>query len=246
MHLFDELSGPVIIAHRGASKFAPENTYASFDTALKLGAIAFELDTMLTKDNIPVVIHDRELERTTNGFGLVDDMYSEDLKNLDAGSWFSEEFKSERIPFLKDVLIRYQKNVLINIELKNLHSTRDPLPDIVSEIINELKMMNNVILSSFISGNLKRVRKQNSDIRTALICSSGLFGRICSSRFLLPLSPDFLHPNKEFVNEKFIARETRRHRRINAWTVDDKEEARRLIDLGVAGLITNDPKILVK
>jgi len=244
MHLFDELSSPVIIAHRGASKYAPENSYASFETALRQGAIAFELDTMLTSDNVPVVIHDRELERTTNGSGLVGDTHSDDLKNLDAGCWFSDEYKGEKIPFLKDVLIRYQKNVLIIIELKNLHSSRDQLPEIVTEMVRELKMIDNVILSSFIPRNLKRARKQSSEIKTALICSSGLLGRFCSSRFLVPVSPEFLHPNKELINEEFIKRESEWQRRINAWTVDDKEEARKLIKFGIAGLITNDPKIL--
>jgi len=244
MHLIDQLSSPIIIAHRGSSKYAPENTYASFDTALKQGAMAFELDTMLTIDHIPVVIHDRRLERTTNGKGLVDKTHSEELKKLDAGSWFSNAFKGERIPFLKDLLIRYHKNVLINIELKNLHSLRDALPDIVLELILELKVANNVILSSFFPGNLRRIRKQNRGIKTALICSSGFLGRACSSRFLVPVSPEFLHPDKDLIDEKFVACEIRRNRRINTWTVDDSDEARKYIEWGVTGLITNDPNIL--
>lgn len=99
-----------IIAHRGASKFAPENTLAAFKLAEKMGADGIELDIHLTKDQIPVIIHDEDIKRTTNGRGFVQKYTYKELQQFDAGSWFSERFSDERILSLEEFLHgSYQK-----------------------------------------------------------------------------------------------------------------------------------------
>ena len=109
----------IVLAHRGYSAKAPENTMAAFELALAVGADGIELDVHMTRDGEIVVIHDDTLDRTTNGKGPVSDQTMAELRELDAGSWFSPEFAGERIPTLKLVLeLIKDKDVLLNIEIK--------------------------------------------------------------------------------------------------------------------------------
>src|SRR5712691_12051383 len=108
----------LIIAHRGASSYAPENTIAAFDLALQMGARHLELDVHLTCDDYLIVIHDDTLDRTTNGTGPVASQTLAALQTLDAGAWFGEAFAGARIPTLADVLTRYHGRAYLHIELK--------------------------------------------------------------------------------------------------------------------------------
>ena len=124
----------VIIAHRGASAEAPENTVAAFDQALALGFSHLELDTQLSADGEVVVIHDATLERTTNGHGPVAAMARGELAGLDAGSWFHPRFSAQRIPTLAEVLRRYRGRAHLHIELKSEEAT---LPPAVARLLDE-------------------------------------------------------------------------------------------------------------
>ncbi len=108
-----------IIAHRGYSADCPENTIVSFDQALESGFPLFELDVHLTLDKVPVVMHDSEVDRTTTGTGAINSMTLEEIKQLDAGSWFSAAFANERVPSLEEVLVRYKDKAHIFIEIKS-------------------------------------------------------------------------------------------------------------------------------
>jgi glycerophosphoryl diester phosphodiesterase len=110
----------LVIAHRGASSYAPENTIAAFDLALQMGARHLELDVHLTRDDYLVVIHDDTVDRTTNGTGPVASQTFAALQGLDAGTWFGEAFVGVRIPTLAEVLTRYQGRMHLHIELKGL------------------------------------------------------------------------------------------------------------------------------
>ena len=108
-----------IAAHRGVSSLAPENTLSAFQKAAAMGCEWIEFDVQLTQDGSPVVIHDKTVERCTNGVGIVSEMTLKELKLLDAGSWFSKEFCNETIPTLEEVLSLAKKyNMSVNIELK--------------------------------------------------------------------------------------------------------------------------------
>src|SRR5687767_13229007 len=122
----------VAIAHRGFSSQAPENTLAAFDLALRNGFANIELDVQLTRDKVPVVLHDAKVERTTNGTGEVSNFNLADLRRLDAGSWFSPKYKGERIPTLEEVLKRYAGKIHLHLELK---SDDSELPEIVATIL---------------------------------------------------------------------------------------------------------------
>ncbi|NCC31330.1 MAG: hypothetical protein EOM24_04800, partial [Chloroflexia bacterium] len=112
---------------------------AAFDLALASGAPAIELDTMLTRDGVPVVIHDRTVERTTSGRGRVDDLTLAQVRALDAGEKFSAEFRGECIPTLEQVFRRYAGKLLINVELKNYHAPLDALPEVVIELVRRMQ-----------------------------------------------------------------------------------------------------------
>ena len=100
----ENIKRPWVVAHRGYSARYPENTASAFDAAISAGADMIELDVCITKDRVPVVIHDQTLERTTDGAGMVSEFNLSELKKLDAGSWFSPEFKGESIPTLEEIL----------------------------------------------------------------------------------------------------------------------------------------------
>ncbi|HEX9075950.1 MAG TPA: glycerophosphodiester phosphodiesterase family protein, partial [Anaerolineae bacterium] len=139
----------LIIAHRGASNWAPENTLAAFQRACALGADGIELDVTLTRDGVPVVIHDDTVDRTTNGKGAVAQMTLEEIRSLDAGSWYSAEFRGEKIPTLAGVLQAVGQCGLVDIELKGTKLKADGLEAAAIRAVESAGMHERVILSSF-------------------------------------------------------------------------------------------------
>lgn len=245
-HLINHLPAPIIFGHRGASKFAPENTLASFKLAIESGAPAIELDVMLSADQEVVVIHDHTVDRTTNGSGCVNRMNLKELKSLDAGIKFSPKYKGEKIPTLNEVLEYLPSNFLINIELKNYHSLNDLLVPKVCEIIQKQKKAFSVFFSSFYPGNLFKLRKILPNVPTALITAGGVLGKIENSFFFRWISPDFINPEYHLIDEEKIEKEHSLHRKVNVWTVDDSNEMLKFIHAKVDGLITNDPALAIK
>ncbi|MCU0520152.1 MAG: glycerophosphodiester phosphodiesterase [Anaerolineae bacterium] len=142
---------PRIVAHRGASALAPENTMAAFERAWRDGADIIELDVRLSADRHVVVIHDAGLERTTNGVGLVSDWAASELRRLDAGSWFGAQYAGEHIPTLREVLDWARGKLAVMLELKFAPwGSFDPLlvPEVVTAI-DETEMVEQVVVISF-------------------------------------------------------------------------------------------------
>src|SRR5579875_1329969 len=125
------LDKPVVAAHRGAKRLAPENTLAAFEKAISMGAAALELDTHLTSDGRIVVLHDARVDRTTNGSGAVRSFTADEIAALDAGSWHSPDFAGERIPTLEQVLELTKAGTRLNIELKSWAGDAAPIIDLV-------------------------------------------------------------------------------------------------------------------
>jgi len=243
MHWIEKIHPPIIFGHRGTSKYAPENTIAAFELALQQGAQAFELDTMLSADGIPVVIHDRTVDRTTNGFGKVDQLSTKKLRTLDAGSTFSPKFANEKIPLLEEVFTKFKNRALINVELKKYHNTFDKLPEKVFEIAKRIDVLDQLLFSSFTPSYLIRIRRLISDAPVALICSTGASGYLSRSKVFSWISPDYIHPHFKDISEPFIEKQHQMNRRVNAWTVNQSADMIELIMHGVDGIITNDPKL---
>ena len=221
---------PKIIAHRGASAHAPENTMTAFQLALDVHADGIELDVMLSKDGEVVVIHDDTVDRTTDGSGRVKDMTWQELQSLDAG-------EGAAIPSLEAVFERFGGKFLINIELKNYSSIFDPLPLKVAHLVKKHNLVDSVLISSFNPFNLPRVRRRIPDVRLGLITMPAKAKHWIWRFFVY----DSLHPHYDDVDKVLVSALHARGRQINVWTVDDPQEIRRLADLKVDGIITNDP-----
>jgi len=232
------------IAHRGASKLAPQNTMAAFEKALEIGADGIEFDVRLSADGVPVVIHDATLDATTDGSGRVDAMRLAQLKQLDAGSSFDPAFAGERIPTLAEVLETLGGKLFLNIELKGLEPFDRGLERAVVALVEQYAMEEHVLLSSFNPLAVRRVQRFAPRIPTGLIYQrrAPLARRL--AHVIMPRFPEALHPHHAVVDEQHIRRARAHNARMNVWTVDDPTEMRRLIALGVDGIITNVPDVL--
>jgi len=225
------MSRPMIIAHRGASGHAPENTMAALRLAMDHHADGIELDVMLTKDGQVVVIHDDTVDRTTNGAGKVNELTLTELQALDAGN-------GEHIPTLQEVLDEFKDQWLINIELKNYTTPFDKLPVVVARMVKQAGLTESVIISSFNPFNLPRFRRHCSHVKLGLLTVPGKarLGLWRLFRF------DALHPFYEDVNPDLVAEEKKRNKQINVWTVDNPDDIRQMAALGVDSIITNFPQ----
>jgi len=164
-----------IIAHRGASGYAPENTKASILEGLKRGCDGFEVDVQLTKDNKVIVFHDWSLERISDGNGFLKDQTLDKLKTLDIGSWFSKEFCGEKIMTLEELLDIIPEEKLLNIEIKVRHGEINHIEKTVVEILERHSRINsNLIISSFDHRIIKRIKKIKPEIQVGLLITAGL------------------------------------------------------------------------
>jgi glycerophosphoryl diester phosphodiesterase len=231
--------------HRGASAYAPENTLAAFNLAFDLGADGVELDVSLTQDGVPVVIHDDRVDRTTDGRGAVKDMTLAEIQRLDAGAKFDAKFRGERVPTLAEVLSTVGKRGIVNIELKS-----GKLADVgletaaIARVIEESGAADRVIISSFNHFALHRMH----DLDARLPIGFLYFNRVPISLPYVetrPLArPTALHPRFVVVTPGFVKWARGKNYQINTWTVDEPEEMRRLIALGVDSIMTNKPDVL--
>ncbi len=233
------------IAHRGASSLAPENTFAAFDRALEIGADGLEFDVQLSKDQIPVVIHDERVERTTTGRGLVKDLSLAQLKTLDAGSWFASDFKGAAVPTLKEVLSAYKDSCpLFDIELKNSFVAYPGLEEAVLEQIVNHNLKERVIISSFNPDSLLTCRRLNPAVRTGIIYSEEIE---TPWRYTRSLDCYSAHPLFFYLQDPETLAGFKSHRiPLYPWTVNDPEQMEYLVTEGVEAIITDFPQELKK
>ncbi|MFC7371141.1 glycerophosphodiester phosphodiesterase [Fictibacillus iocasae] len=175
----------LIFSHRGASREAPENTMSAFKKALEWGAEGIEMDVQLSKDGTPVIIHDEVLKRTTGAKGSVCDYRANELRKLDAGSWFHPDYAGETIPLLEEFLSWCAATPLqINIELKNNIIPYEGLEQKVLDLVRHYGLSERVTLSSFNHYSIKTLRTLDEHIDLAPLYSSGLFEPWHYARFL--------------------------------------------------------------
>lgn len=226
------MTNPKIIAHRGASAHAPENTLAAFQLALEQDADGIELDAMLSADGQVVIMHDDTVDRTTNGSGRVKDMSLAQLKQLDMDD-------GQKIPTLTEVFEKFGGKFLINIELKNYTSIFDDLPIEVAKLVNDHGVEESVLISSFNAFNIKRLRPELPKTKLGLITMP----KKAKNWIWRFFKYDSLHPHFSDVDKVLVSALHARNREINVWTVDEPEEMTRLAGLGVDGIITNVPQL---
>src|ERR1700736_62812 len=156
---------PLVIAQRGASADAPENTIAAFELALDQGADGIELGVHLSQDEHPIVIHDFTLERTTDGAGPVSAHTVRELKRLDAGGWRDRRFRGQRVQTLQEVLERFRDRTRFWVELKGGAAVYPGLEERIVSTIEIYDVVDRVLVQSFDPGTLATVRRLNPEIR---------------------------------------------------------------------------------
>lgn len=219
----------IIVAHRGWSGSAPENTMAAFRLAMADPRISWiELDVQLSKDGVPVIIHDFKLRRTTGASGAVKDYTFEQLSKLDNGSWFSPEFRNERIPTLEQVLKESKDRIHLNIELK----TKDNMyPELEREVINLIKaysMEDDVVITFFDSSALKTTKLLAPSIRTGLITS---IAPVTIRDQLRILGADLLSMDYRNVEPAFIYSMMESGYNVMVWTVNEPRAIKQMVSL---------------
>ncbi|KAA3642310.1 MAG: glycerophosphodiester phosphodiesterase [Chloroflexi bacterium] len=235
-----QLNTPAIIAHRGASAHAPENTLSAFKLAIEKQADAIELDAKLCASGEVVVVHDATLDRTTNGTGKVNETSLSDLKVLDAGSWFDDKFASERIPTLDEVFGIIGDQIPINVELTNYTSAGDDLAVKVAALVKRHKLTGSVFFSSFHPLTLSRARRAIPEVPCAFLTLDGFGGWLARNIIALFLSHQVIQPPYMNVTKRLITRAHRRGKRVNSYTINDAEIMRRLFSWGIDGIFTDD------
>ncbi len=231
------MRSPWIIAHRGASGHAPENTLAAFERAVQLGAGFIETDLQLTRDAQFVAIHDPYLDRTTNGRGAVHEHTLAELRGLDAGKWFDRQFMDQRIPTLPEILEFAQKNdVVFYLEIKyssawGMHQT----------LVGELGKAENAartVVISFDPATLDSLRRLEPAIMTGLLVENSKGDPVETA---LDVGARQLCPQVNLVTPDMVERAHRADLQVVTWTVNDADEMREAMDVGVDGIMTDLP-----
>lgn len=229
-----------VIAHRGASSYAPENTFAAFDRAIQLEANHIELDTQFTSDDHIVIIHDDTVDRTTNGLGPVINHTLAELQEFDAGSWFGAEFSGEQIPTFDAVLARYKGRLHIHTEIKGNSASLSPR---TADLIRKHKMQNQVTITSFALEQLAAMRAYAPELRTGWLVvevNDSIVAKAQAKGFT-QLCPRAISVTPALVSHLHAA-----NLEVRAWGVGTDKLMQQVVKAGVDGMTVNFPDDLIR
>lgn len=233
-----------VFAHRGASMYAPENTMSAFKKAHELGSDGIETDIHLTKDNIPVLIHDEDVKRTTNTRGLVQQYTFQELKQFDAGSWFAQAFKEEQIISLEQFLHWIQdKDLNMNIELKNNKIDYLHMEEIVYEQIKHYQLLERTIFSSFNPDSVKRLQQYSGEVEVAWLTSRKSRKLIKSAK---ELGANALHIKYPLLTKKLMKQAKRENISVRTYTINKISQMKNSFQEKCQAIITDLPDIAIR
>jgi glycerophosphoryl diester phosphodiesterase len=233
-----------IIAHKGASAYAPENTLAAFRMAHEMGADGIEIDVLFSKDGHIMVHHDFSLGRCENGTGALKDHTYFELRKLDAGSWFDKKFKGEKIPNIEEVLdFVKENNMILNIEIKTGSPIDAGIEKKLATIVEKYDICENIIYSSFNHYSLGYIKKTYKDAKIAALTGCAM---INPWEYLKMHDFDGYHPHYLTVPDKVAHKLMSKDIFVNPYTVDDEDQLKRLFAAKVSGVITNIPDVALK
>ncbi|WP_455661650.1 glycerophosphodiester phosphodiesterase [Pradoshia sp.] len=241
------------VAHRGASAYAPEHTIASYKLGDQMHGDYIEIDLQMTKDGTLIAMHDETLDRTTNGTGLVKDYTLNEIKQLDAGSWFNEkypeyakeEYAGLKVPTLEEVFKKLGKNKKYYIETKS----PDVYPGMEEELlrlINKHKInKKTLLLQSFSPDSLMKLHSLDSKLKLVQLISYKSNAVITDEEIdYIKTYAIGIGPNHTYLNEAYVQKVVQNGLDIHPYTVNTKERMKTLIEWGVTGMFTNNPDIL--
>jgi glycerophosphoryl diester phosphodiesterase len=251
---------PLIVAHRGASAVAPENTIAAFRLAIESGAEGIEFDVRLARDGVPVVIHDSELFRTTGKSGRVLDLDSSQLAALDAVSWFSagrhvsssiDQARIEGVPSLAETLEVLRDYLgTIYVELKCKDGNVEPLVRAVCQTLRGSPLASQVVVKSFRLSAIPLIKMIAPELRTAALFAPRIRTILRKGRYLVAIAAelgvDELSIHKSLATRKLMKKANQHGLPVTIWTADDPRWVTRAVNLGYKAIITNDPVTLLR
>lgn len=236
---------PIIVAHRGASSLAPENTLAAVRKGIEVGAQWIEIDVHQTSDHHLVVLHDEKLDRTTNGSGAVNQYTLAEVRQLDAGSWFSAEFSGERIPTLQEVLDATKDKAILLIELKGSNIEGPTI-----ELVREMNMENQVVIQSFDHDAVANAKALAPEIPTMLLIKEPSFASnpAIAAKWMVKRAEkknaDGIGIRFSYLTKDLVKLAGERGLVVFPWTVNTEGDLLTAIEMGVDGIITNYPQTL--
>jgi glycerophosphoryl diester phosphodiesterase len=232
-----------VVGHRGAMGYAPENTMASFERALELGADWIELDVHLTRDGELAVMHDETLDRTTNGTGLVKDRSMAELRQLDAGAWFGSEYAGQRVPSLDEVLdCARARDTMVDIEIKNAPIYYLGIEEAVVRCLEHHAMSERSIVISFDHAAVQRVKYLDSRVATGVLYAcQPVDGGVGLAK---AANADALLPHWAYVTPQDVKRAHDEGIAVAPWVSSDPRVLSSLINAGVDAIGTNHPDVL--
>jgi glycerophosphoryl diester phosphodiesterase len=232
----------LVIAHRGASGYAPENTLAAFRRAVALGANFIETDLQLSRDARFVAIHDDSVDRTTNGKGRVHDLTLPELRRLDAGSWFGSEFASEQVPTLEEILDFSKKHdVVFYLELKP-GATWGGEHALVGALRESGEIPRTVVIS-FNAPILEKLRQIEPTLMTGLLYEGDLDRPVEKA---IEVGARQLAVRGDLVTPALLADARKRDLQVVCWTVNHPAHMRMLVEAGVDGIMSDYPDRLIE
>ena len=249
---------PLIIAHRGASALAPENTPAAFQKAIDDGADGIEFDVRFARDGVPVVIHDAKLDRLARVNGSVSDFTSEELRSLDVGSWFNaknprrafEKYSGETIPSLAQSLefLRDFRGLLY-IELKCRENEIESLVKAVCRVIGKSPLLPNILIKSFKLEVIPKVLRHCPDVKTAALFAPKIMTILRKEKHLVKiaseLGADEISLHFSLCTRKLMEKAAKKNLPVTIWTADNPQWVKRALNLGINAIITNNPARLL-
>ncbi len=231
-----------IFAHRGSSGTHPENTLPAFAEAVRLGADGIELDVQMTKDQQLIVMHDEEVDRTTDGKGAIKDETLAEIKKLNAGSWFDEKYSSTKVPTLKevlDLLVARNFRGILAIELKTDKEAYPGIEEKISALMTSQTWPFIYWYSSFNLQSLERIHALEPDTRIDFTMGKS------EKKPPLALARDFvqgIHPSDEWVWQH--AEQIRTFPlAVRPWTINEETKVKSCLDCGVTGIFTDFPEM---
>lgn len=234
-----------VVAHRGFSGKYPENTMLAFRKAAEAGCDGIEMDVQLTKDRIPVIMHDETVDRTTDKKGKIRDMNYYELSKLNCSypAKFGDEFKPEKIPTLEEFfkfMTEEAVSIFTNIELKNSVYYYAGMEEIVIDLIRKYHLQDRIILSSFNNASIMKCAKTAPEIEGGFLVMQHVEN---AGAYVKDMGMAYYHPDMKFLKEEYVKNCTENGVGVNVWTVNEKEDIRKAKKWGVNSVITNFPDL---
>lgn len=240
----------LVISHRGANRYAPQNTLPAFRKGYALGADGFETDVHITKDGKIVLCHNYTIDETSDGCGEISKKTLADLKGYDFGKYFSDKFRGTEIPTIDEFLsfVETTDITVLNIEIK---SPKQGETAIVSETIKAVKehgLFDKLLISSFDPKLLVEAKRLDKNCQTGFLYAPNSPTLLQMAwkqlTFCKEIGVDAVHPHFLFVNKSFVERAHKMGLKVNPWTVNSEKQIDKMIELGVDGIITDFPDVV--